>query len=239
MSIEDQTAMERELNLPTETELAARHAEREHLNTRVRQLNEEVLDANQQRNLALARVNELARELVDTRTELEGRITTLTHDQDARTELEDRITTLTDNQDTLHERIRTLGNERDALRTRVSVLTNGHNDELEQFKQQVAEVATRYARIHEMCSVVDQALRELGLSRLPSGYSATLEITVEFTADMRERNEEPERSWVRDSIQTTQLRRAIMDSFGMDSDHTGSDISDISFDIVALDMNDD
>lgn len=53
--------------------------------------------------------------------------------------------------------------------------TDDLQKEFEAFKQKVAEVATRYAKEHDWCDVVDEALEELGLERKKSRVKVTLE----------------------------------------------------------------
>lgn len=54
--------------------------------------------------------------------------------------------------------------------------------ELAAFKARVVEVATRYAREHNMCSVIDSALTELGLERARTRYTFTVTVDVPATA---------------------------------------------------------
>ena len=71
------------------------------------------------------------------------------------------------------------------LRAQVSELSSRSATaeiELEEFKNRVAAVASRYAKAHGWCSVVDEALSDLGLERISSRYTAALNIRVEFTA---------------------------------------------------------
>jgi len=46
------------------------------------------------------------------------------------------------------------------------VARGADSPELERFKAQVVEVAQRYAREHDLCEVVDEALKEMGLDKM-------------------------------------------------------------------------
>jgi chromosome segregation ATPase len=165
------------------------------------------------------------------RGSLQGRVEDVTAERDA---LLAREVDITADRESLQERLNYLSQrlddvkmERDSLERRLSQV----GLELEAFKEKVAEVASRYADDHGWCGVIDAALEELGLERRPATYLATLTITVDFRADLRARRELPDRSWVEQSVQTDTIRRAIENSFGLDSDHTSSSVEEVEFDV--------
>jgi hypothetical protein len=129
-----------------------------------------------------------------------------------------------------------------ALELRVSELNNTIADQrrqinnatqiLERFKEQVQEVATRYAKNNGWCSVVDEALEELGLSRMePKTYTATLHINVDFTFTPESYSEDgPSDSEVEEMIQTYDLKTRIERYFSM-SGVNSSSVDDVNFDV--------
>lgn len=50
----------------------------------------------------------------------------------------------------------------------------------EAFKRQVALVASRYGREHDMCHVLDEALSELGLERIRPRFEVTVQVTQTY-----------------------------------------------------------
>ncbi len=104
--------------------------------------------------------------------------------------------------------------------------------ELAAFKERVADVASEYAVRHGWCSVVDQALGELGLERRAEKYTATAMIKVTFTATLAQRRGLPSEEWVRNSIREDALLDAIREDFALDDDHSGVEIDDVEIDEI-------
>lgn len=104
--------------------------------------------------------------------------------------------------------------------------------EFDAFKERVVSVASDYAQQHGWCSVVDEALGDLGLERHPKKYVATAVIRVKFIATLRERQELPGEGWVRDSIREGALREAIRGGFELDADHDGVEVDYVDIDDV-------
>lgn len=108
--------------------------------------------------------------------------------------------------------------------------------ELEAFKVKVVQVATDYAEEHNMCSVVDDALRDLGLEPKAKRYSGTLTITVNFHADLTRRRDLPSEGWVLQSLDgTASIQEAIQRHLRFDSDHNGGAVDDVEFQITDVD----
>lgn len=105
--------------------------------------------------------------------------------------------------------------------------------ELEAFKRKVVQVAEEYAKEHGWCSVIDEALDELGLKRAPTSYTAQLTIQVSFTGVLATRRDLPSDNWVESSVGTGAIEEAIRGAFGLasDEDHEGGSIDNISFNV--------
>lgn len=100
--------------------------------------------------------------------------------------------------------------------------------ELGDFKTRVTAVAMNYAREHNWCSVVTEALDELGLEPLPTRISGTLTVTYSFTAEL-----DPQR---RGQLSAEWLRQSVVVS-GTDAPEFDSDFDNTTFDVeyVAVD----
>ena len=59
--------------------------------------------------------------------------------------------------------------------------------ELERFKAQVVEVAQRYAREHDLCGVVDEALAEMGLDKMNEFSQIKVLVSVPMVVPMEVR----------------------------------------------------
>lgn len=105
--------------------------------------------------------------------------------------------------------------------------------ELEAFKRKVVQVAEEYAKEHGWCSVIDEALDELGLKRAPTSYTAQMTIQVSFTGVLATRRDLPSDNWVESSVGTGAIEEAIRGAFGLasDEDHEGGSIDNISFNV--------
>jgi ElaB/YqjD/DUF883 family membrane-anchored ribosome-binding protein len=159
-----------------------------------------------------------------------------THD-----ELIERVNKLTADLATAHAGFNQMNRERVEAQETVAALRNTvefKDRELARFKEEVVEVATRYAEEHNWCAVIDQALEDLGLERAPKSYTAVLEIEVTFTAELRHRQEDPSEDWVRDSISTRAIENAIEEAFALDSDHKDHNITDTTFRVTSVEMDD-
>lgn len=112
--------------------------------------------------------------------------------------------------------------------------------ELARFKHKVSEVATKYAANEGWCGIVDDALSELGLTRLIRDYKATLKIEVEFKAKLSEGQPDlPDESWVRDSLTTSAIERAIKAQLGTTGDHSSIAVEDVEFEVMYVTMDND
>lgn len=203
-------------------------AERDRLREQVTTLQHGIADISRERNEYEARVESLAAELGGAQAQ--------------RNEFEAQLIDLRPQITILREQVTAL--QRQVTEANESATRSGRHyteaaRELERFKEQVVEVATRYAVENSWCSTVNQALQEMGLEMKPKSYSATLQITVEFTAEMAERRDIPSESWVRDSMQTDAIRRSIANAFAMDSDHAGVSVNDIEFEVTSVEENDE
>jgi hypothetical protein len=136
-----------------------------------------------------------------------------------------------------------LSNTHDSLESRLIQAQQAQSraeSALDNFKEQVVDVASRFATEHGWCSVIDEALEELGLKRKPKTYSAKLTITVDFTAGLSSgRSDTPSESWVRDSVQFEAIRRAIQHNFQMDSDHESASVDQIEYDVEDVEVDED
>jgi hypothetical protein len=144
--------------------------------------------------------------------------------------------------------------ERDALNARAAQLTldvdrlyrelcesrEVAGRDLTRFKQRVVEVATRYAKDNDWCSVIDNALDELGLERPRVKYRARATITVEFTAELADRSANlPGRGWVESSMNMTAIEDAITDALDNDEDHEAeTNVRDISITVSSVEAVD-
>jgi hypothetical protein len=109
----------------------------------------------------------------------------------------------------------------------------------EVFKRKVVEVADEYAQEHGWCSVIDQALEDLGLERSPKEYRAKLTITVDVYGVLaRGRRDLPEGDWVRDSIGVRGIERAIRDHIAFDDDHLSGSVDAFEFEVDDVQDND-
>lgn len=233
-------------------------AERDRLREQVANLQETLGTISRERNEYEARVTNLATELGAAQTErneFEAQVVDL---RTQITMLRDRVATLDiraaelqppETDASLRAQVAQAQQQVTALQRQVTEATESATRagrhyseaarELVRFKDQVVEVATRYAVENSWCSTVNQALQEMGLEMKPKSYSATLQITVEFVAEMAERRDIPSESWVRDSMQTDAIRRAIANSFSMDSDHAGVSVNDIEFEVTSVEENEE
>lgn len=181
-----------------------------------------------------AMVTELAAErnaLMTQRDQLQVRESDLTSERDA---MQREVDYLTTRLDLSRSRNESLIQERDSLEQRqAQVLEEFHN-----FKCQVVEVATRYAVENDWCAVIDKALEELGLERVPFSYRGTLNVSIRFTAETTDRRELPDEEWVYNSINTYDIRQAIERAFGMDSDHADSSVGNIEFAVSDVEEDD-
>lgn len=143
-----------------------------------------------------------------------------------------RMTGLIMERDRLLQEQRDLNDAKDAAQITLRRIAS----ELNLFKEQVVEVATRYAEDNGWCSVIDDALRELGLVRKAKKYEAALTITVTFIGELGASNRDtPRASWIRDSISNTyEIQRAIEAHFELDSDHDGSEVTDVQFEVTSV-----
>ena len=134
-------------------------------------------------------------------------------------------------------RVSGLTDERDSLQRRLSQALSDEDAKLERFKEQVVEVASRYAEDNDWCSVIDNALNELGLERKTTVYGGILTITVAFHAERsRGKSGLPSRSWVRDSLSLSSLRGAIEDCLEFDADHESSEVDSVEFAVSGLEL---
>jgi small-conductance mechanosensitive channel len=112
--------------------------------------------------------------------------------------------------------------------------------ELEAFRERVVRVAMEVAQEHDFCwDGVNDALKRLGLKPLAHKYSATLNITVEFTATMNSVGTEPDEGWVWSSIDKSRLQDAITEGFQMDNDHSDSSVDNTTFQVTTVGLIDD
>jgi hypothetical protein len=134
-------------------------------------------------------------------------------------------------------RVSGLTNERDSLQRRLSQALSDEDAKLERFKEQVVEVASRYAEDNDWCSVIDNALNELGLERKTTVYGGVITITVAFHAELnRGKTGLPSQRWVRDSLSLSSIRGAIEDSLEFDADHESSEVDSVEFAISGLEL---
>lgn len=151
----------------------------------------------------------------------------------ALTAAEARITNLTAERDSAQAALANLATDRDSLQRRLSQALSDEDTKLERFKQQVVDVAVRYAARYDLCDTgMNEALEELDLHLPSKSYRATLQITVQFTAEMSSQRDLPDESWVADSIRRNDLRRAIYNTFSMDGDHSDSSVQDVEMEIT-------
>lgn len=198
---------------------------------------------------ARAERNDLDRLLTERQQELEHARTAFERTEENYRQLDQILLTRTNELNNATSELRDMTESRDALTARRDALVRElgvvreqvttATNELTQFKDRVVETATSYANEHGWCSVVDQALSDMGLARKKTAYQATLQITVSFTAELREgRDELPSDSWVQGSLRSDALRRAIVESFGMDSDHRSASVGEIDFEVSDVDDDD-
>lgn len=102
--------------------------------------------------------------------------------------------------------------------------------EMNAFKRQVSAVATRYGHEHNLCSVLDEALDELGLEQTRNAtYTATAVIRVTFEATLRKGcDSTPDNRWVQSSLRDDEIREAIRDNFALDDDNDDVSVEDIT-----------
>jgi hypothetical protein len=78
---------------------------------------------------------------------------------------------------TLEASVASLRTQNDTQRRHIENLVEEH----ERFKKVVVSTADRYARRHDWCSVVNEALEEMGLEREQVSFNATVNIRVGFS----------------------------------------------------------
>jgi chromosome segregation ATPase len=137
----------------------------------------------------------------------------------------------------LRDRFNILTLERDGLARRLDVEAGDALNELASFKERVVEVAVAAAEEYDWCSVIDSILGRLDLQRPSKSITATLEITVNFTAEMTSRRDEPSTDWVLDCLRRHTIEQAIKNAFTTDSDLDNTEINDVDFDITSVDLD--
>lgn len=104
--------------------------------------------------------------------------------------------------------------------------------EFDAFKRAVVETTGRYAEAHDLCSVADQALAELGLRRVRTGHrvSVTLVASWEMGTTTRGRAGAPSEShvWGRVESLAAHLRYDGIDGAKNRLSRAGSDFSNLA-----------
>jgi len=107
--------------------------------------------------------------------------------------------------------------------------------EFAEFKDRVARVAMSYAREHNWCSVVTDALDDLGLQPPDVRVNGEFTVTYTFTAFLSaEHHRDLSDSFVRDS-----LNASVSDGVRLDSDWSDADISVESVDVSFYNTDDE
>lgn len=109
---------------------------------------------------------------------------------------------------------------------------------LNQFKESVIEVATKYAEENGWCDTVEKALAELGLKMPSKKYTGTLILTISFEAEATSRRTEIDEDMVRGNLLQNDLDRAVRRGFGL-SDHQDVSISDIDYEVSDIELSED
>jgi hypothetical protein len=108
--------------------------------------------------------------------------------------------------------------------------------EHERFKELVTSTASKYARRHDWCSVVDEALEEMGLEREPVSFSGVISVRINFTANRSdgERGTPNARDVTRWLYGEDDVREAIGENLSLDSDYADDfEIESYSFEVVS------
>lgn len=86
----------------------------------------------------------------------------------------------------------------------MDALRGDFDERMADFRRQVSETATEYARRHGWCAVVDEALQELDLSRIVTTITGTVTVTYPFSGQIAARCVGDVNSdWLRSSLRET------------------------------------
>jgi hypothetical protein len=162
-----------------------------------------------------------ARRIITQLTQLGELTNTVAQMQIGRTEYEGRIT---------------------RMQTRVGELQDEvtlANRALDDFKAQVVTLASEAADEHGWCGEIDRILSQLGLEREPIKFTATLQITVNIRGRRSDGNRGiPDEDWVYGCLEVSNLKQAIRNGFGTDSDIEDGRITDIEVEVTNAEEDD-
>jgi hypothetical protein len=131
----------------------------------------------------------------------------------------------------LQDELRLLREELDQARVALAEArqhAEEHDRDLDNFKTRVAAVAMNYAREHNWCSVVTEALDELGLEPPPTRISGTLTVTYSFAAELDPKSRgQLSAEWLRQSVVVSGTDAPTLDS---DFDNTHFDVDYVAID---------
>lgn len=132
----------------------------------------------------------------------------------------------------LESTLATLRTQNQTQQRRLEQMSNDH----ERFKELVSSTATKYARRHDWCSVVDEALEEMGLEREPVSFSGVISVRINFTANRTdgERGTPNARDVNRWLYGEDDVREAIGENLSLDEDYAGDfEIDSYSFEVIS------